>query len=382
MLPTAEWCGCINAAGHAIRAAAIGVVLICAIAIGIIGCSPAAVFIDDAFMVDMDADFPALNGMRFGGLSGLAFDVTSGELFAISDDRVDNRIVRLRVREDPFRVEPAGVIPLDGGPAGLDPEGLVLLENGHFLVTSEGGRGENAPSAPAILEYRRDGTFVRALEIPERFTPSAHGDALRGVRENAAFESLTVTADGRTLFTATESSLHQDGEPADFDRGARVRLLEYRFDGDTFIPGAEYVYEQEAMTRPDFPSTVCSNSLAELVALDDTELLSLEHGFAEASTGGRVFNRCRVYRVSIAGASDVSGSDSIAGRTDFRPVSKQLLFDLSETPGLPHDLAGLDNFEGLALYPENTAGRRRLLLVSDDNFSDRQRTWFVRVDIP
>jgi hypothetical protein len=59
-------------------------------------------------------------------------------------------------------------------------------------------------------------------------------------------------------------------------------------------------------------------------------------------------------------------------------VQKKLLLDLKKTPGLSSELApSLDNFEGLAWGPRLADGRQTLILVSDDNFSVRQRTWFL-----
>jgi hypothetical protein len=59
-------------------------------------------------------------------------------------------------------------------------------------------------------------------------------------------------------------------------------------------------------------------------------------------------------------------------------VSKQLLIDLSETPDVRTRVPGRENFEGLAFLTA-TSRRHRVLLVSDDSFSPRQRTWFVSV---
>ena len=83
--------------------------------------------------------------------------------------------------------------------------------------------------------------------------------------------------------------------------------------------------------------------------------------------------------ISLNGASDVSGLDSIAGRTELKPVSKELVVDLGALPGLPPALALLDNFEALAFGPPRPDGRRPLFIISDDNFSADQRTWFLRV---
>ena len=66
------------------------------------------------------------------------------------------------------------------------------------------------------------------------------------------------------------------------------------------------------------------------------------------------------------------------GQTGIVPVSKTLLLDLSKMPGLSPDLApSLDNFEGMTFGPALAGGNASLLLVSDDNFSKSQRTWFL-----
>lgn len=362
----------------------LAIILICFGGVESHGCSgrPAAVEVEDAFVIPPGTEFAALWAARFGELSGLAFDATTGELFALSDDRVDSRVFRLRLQDSPLRLEPTGVILFRGGPDPIDPEGLALLPDGHMLVASEGIQSAELRLPPAILEYTRDGTFVRALQVPDKYVPPEQGVALHGVRANSSFESLASTADGGRLFTAAETALLQDGELADFDRGARTRLLEYTRQGERFVPGREWAYELDAVARPDFPVGSFTNGLVELVALGDTELLALERSYAEEVGGGRVLLRIRVYRVSLVGASEVSDLESIRGRSDVRPVSKQLLFDLGSTPGLPSSLVRLENFEGMTLLPATRGDRRRLLLVSDDNFSVRQRTWFVRLAIP
>ncbi len=68
-----------------------------------------------------------------------------------------------------------------------------------------------------------------------------------------------------------------------------------------------------------------------------------------------------------AGAQDVSRYDSLAGRS-VREADNTLVLDLA-TLGIT-----LDNVEGLAFGPVLPDGRRSLVLVSDDNFSDSQKT--------
>jgi len=343
---------------------------------------PSSAALDEAFSISSGTSFATLVGAKFGGVSGLAFDAASGELLGVSDDRDNSRVFRLRFEDHPLQVEPIGLIALSGSPVKLDCEGIVLLPNGHLLISSEGVQNEDPRQPPGILEFTHDGAFVRMLNLRERYVPPASGPITRGVRSNSSFESLALTPDGRTLFTGTETALAQDGDAANFEHGALSRILEYRREGETFVPGREWLYELDPIARPDFTPDFSVTGLVELVASSDRELLALERSYAqEAGERGRELNRIRLYRVSLDGATDVSAFDSIAGRADLRPASKQLLLDLGKAPGLPPSLAALDNFEGLALLPPLHDGRRPLIVVSDDNFSNRQRTWFVRLMI-
>jgi hypothetical protein len=213
--------------------------------------------------------------------------------------------------------------------------------------------------------------------VPDRFVPTARGPLARGVRPNAGFESLTVTPDEQRLFTASEVPLVQDGPAPTMERGALTRILEYRWDGSSFRPAREFAYPLDAAVRADFTPRFVLNGVVELLALSATDVLVLERSFVqEAGADSRSQTRVRVYRASLEGATDVSGVESLARRR-VRAVQKRLLLDLAHVKGLSRELAQLDNFEGMALGPPLPDGSRTLILVSDDNFSTRQRTSFL-----
>jgi hypothetical protein len=354
---------------------------LCAIIVAaLIACGGAAppIAVHDLFDLASDANAPALTVLRAGGLSGIAFDA-NGELLAVSDAQDSPRVLTLRVHENPFRLEPTGMIHLWGCPETLDPEGIAILPNGHLLISSEGVQNEEPRTAPGIYEFTRDGEWVRTFNLRNKFIPPLEGPITVGVQENRSFESLALARDGNRFFTAVESALAQDDEPANFDKGTRVRILEYAHRGETFVPAREWVYETDPAARPDFPTGMVVNGVTELLALDDGDLLVLERSYAgEAEDGPRALNRIRIYQVSMQGATDVSNIDSLAGRS-VRPVTKRLVLDLGQAPSLPPILSGLENFEGLAFEAPGSDGRRRLWMVSDDNFSATQKTWFVRL---
>jgi hypothetical protein len=328
---------------------------------------------------------PEALGPLFGGLSGLAPGERPGEFFAISDERVGSRayVLRLSGEAAAFRVQVLNTVPLQGSAVPrLDPEGIAVTPGGRLLVSSEGIGNEEPRIPPVIVEYTTSGAFVRELAVRERFAPNPTGPLARGVRPNYGFEALTIAPGGGRLFTATETAIVQDGETATFDRGTLARLLEYRARGETFEPAREFAYPIDPIEPVEFQAGISVAGLVELLALGDSELVALERIYVEEAGGtGRGVNRARLYRVSIDGATDVSAMDSLKDRPGLVPVRKTPLLDLSAVKGLPPELAGLDNFEGLAFGPPLADGAPTLVLVSDDNFNPRQRSWFLRVGL-
>ncbi|MEM7642888.1 MAG: choice-of-anchor I family protein [Pseudomonadota bacterium] len=65
---------------------------------------------------------------------------------------------------------------------------------------------------------------------------------------------------------------------------------------------------------------------------------------------------------------------SIVGE-DVTPVEKQFVFDFADL-GIP-----LDNIEGITFGPDLPDGRKTLVVVSDNNFSDAQTTLFIALSI-
>lgn len=324
---------------------------------------------------------PETGGYRFGGLSGIVALRNGRELLAVSDDEDNSRVVRLHIAPAPgWNVELAGTIALDtggGAPARLDPEGIALTSEGHLLISSEGFGNQEPRLPPAIVEYSPDGRFIRQLHVRDRYRPNPSGPLVTGVPPNAGFESLTTSPDFARLFTATERPLTQDDWLNMFERGSMARILEYvRRDG-SYQPAREFAYEIEPLEKPAYPVRFAINGLVEMLALSRTELLALERGFVESEDRARTLNRIRIFRISLEGASDISGLETLRGAAAVVPVRKALVADLNGLPGLSPALRGLDNFEGLAWGPAGPDGVRPLMVVSDDNFSERQMTAFL-----
>ncbi|MGJ3252244.1 MAG: phytase [Elainellaceae cyanobacterium] len=323
-----------------------------------------------------------------GGLSGLAYDTANDIYYAIADDRSQfdpARFYTLSIDLDDGTLDDGDITFTDvttllneaGEPyaeLSLDPEGIALTNDGTIYVSSEGD--VNALLDPFINEFSLDGEQRDELPIPEKFLPTADGSS--GIRNNLAFESLTITTDQRFLYTATENAIIQDGDAASLEDGSPVRIIQY--DLETGEPVKEFLYETDAIAAAPVPNDAfATNGLVELLALDNTgTLLALERSF---SVG--VGNSLKLYDVQTQLTTDLSNVDGVladegnpfgveAGEPfDVDAIAtKELLFDFSEL-GLT-----LDNGEALALGPVLPDGRQSLIVASDNNFSDTQFTQF------
>ena len=307
---------------------------------------------------------------EIGGLSGITYDEKNQVYYAISDDRsqkADARFYTLNIENSPVRVNPditvTTLFQKSGkpfAPGTLDPEGIALSDRGTLYISSEGDRDRNSP--PFIKEFSLNGQQLKTLTIPEKFLPDP--DNQKGVRNNLAFESLAIAPDNNWLFTGTENALIQDGVPADIDQGSPVRILKYNL--LTGQPEKEFLYLTEPVAESaNPPDSFQTNGLVELLAVNETKLLSLERSYSNG-----VGNTILLFEVSLETASDIQTMKSLKSENlaAIIPAKKRLLFDLRSL-NIP-----LDNIEGMTFGPLLPDGRRSLILISDNNFNPLQVT--------
>lgn len=325
-------------------------------------------------------------GTNMGGLSGIAH-TGNGNYVSISDDRSATgpaRFYDLSIAVDESLPASQRVRANFTGftslllPSGqtypqnqIDPEGIALAPNGDVYVSSEGEANFAAGrvQAPFVNRYNRaTGIQNQALPVNARYTPVFNGSGVQqsGVRNNLAFESLTVSPSQNFLFTATENALLQDGPASTITTSTSSRIVKY--DLATGQAVAEFAYIADAVSTTPIPGQFATNGLVELLALDDNNFLALERSFGVgAVTNGSTGNNCRLYHISLAGATDVSSINALSGST-FTPVTKTLVLDLGSI-GLTQD-----NLEALALGPVLPTGEQTLIIASDNNFSATQFT--------
>jgi 3-phytase/alkaline phosphatase D len=324
-------------------------------------------------------------GTTVGGLSSITYDPGRNVYYAISDDQnlttdqvigpvryytlsIDVSDGKLDTGDIAFLdvtaiLDPSGVPFAPGTLGSLDPEGLTLAHEGQLYFSSEGFA--NRAINPFINRMNLNGRQTRVLEIPDEFLPTS---ANNGVRTNLGFESLNITPDGRTLVTASEGALAQDGPAATVNNGSFARILEFRL--STGQPGSEYVYVVNPVAESPVPPTnFAVNGLVELLPLDNVgTMLALERSFSVGApdTGNTIW----LYEISTQGATDVSEDNPLPAA--FEPVSKRLILNVETDLGIPPD-----NIEGMAFGPALPDGRLPLILVSDNNFAANQTTQFI-----
>jgi hypothetical protein len=245
------------------------------------------------------------------------------------------------------------------GPHGnhrFDPESLRLGPNGSVFVSDEYG--------PYIYEFDSSGHQLRALDVPPRFS-IAHPGATKeeevqnnqtGRVSNAGFESLAISPDGKKLFALIQLPLLQDSKRTQKGKakGLNCRLLEIEIVGGK---AREYVYplEQEGVKT------------SEMLAVDDHRFLVIER---DNQIGQNAAFK-KIMKIDIAGASDVSGIESLPPKKlpkKVRPVQKSTYIDLLDaryglaSPHFP------EKEEGLAWGPKLADGRRLLWICVDNDF--------------
>ena len=174
---------------------------------------------------------------EIGGLSGIVYDAEHQVYYSISDDRSQNNPARFYTLEidlidgslDEGDISFEDVTTLlneNGEPypeLSLDPEGITLTENNTLFISSEGDA--NRLINPFVNEFSLDGELLDTLPVPDKFLPTA--DQTSGIRNNLAFESLTLSPNSRYLYTATENALFQDSPAADIDTESLSRIIKY-----------------------------------------------------------------------------------------------------------------------------------------------------------
>jgi hypothetical protein len=259
---------------------------------------------------------------------------------------------------------------------GLDPEGLVVRNDGSFWVSDEYG--------PWIVEFNAAGTVTQRIgpfsTTGTATAPNPNARKLPAVlakrRPNRGMEGLTITPSG-WLVGMMQSPLFNPSSTA--VSGSLVcRIL---FFNPTTGATKQYAYLLESATP----------AVSEILALNDNEFLVLERDGLWPNNSTAPSTVKKIFRIHVGQATDISDAADFAngklydGKTveelktaagllaqNITPVRKWQVVDMlaltdQNSVAYPHDKP-----EGLALVN----GGKTLVLVNDDDFGVSPTTPF------
>lgn len=338
----------------------------------------------DAVVIANDA---VQEGFRVGGLSSLYLDPESSKLISISDDTSVSGTPRfhsfnIKLTTDELIVTPDGMTQLVNESSHsfqpnetIDAEAFDLLPNGNWIVSSEGIKLNERFTIPQLLEFERSGKLVKRWSFPEHYMPDLSEQPSSGIRSNAAFEGLDLTPNKQFLLMAAEKALYQDGAMSSTQQTSLVRIMRMKYNDGHYVEPEEFLYELSKI--PDFTddeSVFALIGISDILAISETKLLIVERSFV-ASPVNR--NTVQMYMVQLP----TPGSHKNQTKpNELSRVEKTLWVDMDDfisVPGFPN----IDNIEGVILGPVLENGNQSLLIVSDNNFSERQKTLFYAFEL-
>ncbi|HET6361816.1 MAG TPA: esterase-like activity of phytase family protein [Gemmatimonadota bacterium] len=314
-------------------------------------------------------------------LSGLA-RVTGNRYVTVGDDHATLHFLEIEVDPQTGRVrsvgfgEPVPLLDPEGRPLPARAEGAdredVIYDPVRGTVWIADERDSGDPSRPSLVEVDPESGREIGRIVPDTEGPLSVYDS---IRPNYGFESLGRDEDGESMWTANEEALTMDGPLASPSSGSIVRIQEI---DDEDGPTRQIAYVTDATNYPiKFPPGAVGedrSGLSALLPLDEDRLLVLERGLAGSASGLAEF-RIRIYLADLEDATDVSAATfrtGLAGRTDWEPARKTLLFE--RRFGLP-----VSNFEGMAFGPRLANGERSVLLIADNGGGTWQSIYALRL---
>lgn len=332
---------------------------------------------------ELASDVRDQHGDTVGGIgSGMVYDQKNDTYLAVSDrgpgdgtlpyrpryvvlkidqsgDKLEPRVIDSIILRDTKGQPMTGLIPdnreaatpqMKDGRTCIDPEAIALAPDDTLYITDEYG--------PYLYQFRRDGTQLRRIDLPGKFTPlnakkktdfTDKAELVSGRNINQGPEGMCLLPDGKTIALIFQSGLMQDGGR----KAPSTTLL--LIDLATGEPKAEYSYQFETKIPDDTkdlkPGKVSVNDIA---PLSDTRFLVLERD--GSGRDGEANPKPAAYK-SIW-LVDLPASPG--------PVKKTFLFNLAKLVKDPSTLNA--KWEGIAILPTPTDKEVTIIMTADNDF--------------
>ena len=319
---------------------------------------------------------------KVGGLSGIDYDAKKDIYYLICDDRSvfnDSRFytAKISLSEDKiksFAFQNVTYLKDDTGKAygnwnttpttSSDPEDIRFNPKTNTLVwSSEGARvitvDKEILQNPSINFMDAKGDFLGNVTLPENLKMQKED---KGPRNNGTLEGITFDIKYKNIYTNIEEPLFEDGDQANTSKGGLIRL--YQFDAKTKKNVAQFGYQLESIAREPNPTGAFAvNGVSAIQYYKKNQLLVVERSYSTGTQACTV----KVFLCDLKKATNVKNHPSLQNQK-LELASKKLILNMDDLGIF------IDNIEGLTFGPKLANGNPSIIFVSDNNFSDKQKT--------
>jgi hypothetical protein len=324
-----------------------------------------------------------------GGLSSIDYDAKNELYYFISDDRSiynDARFYTANIHLGSNKIDSIAFksVVLFKNAAGdkysnwetkpsesIDPEELRYNPKTKSVVwSSEGARviakDFSVLQNPTVQTADLNGNYLDKYDLPANLNIQKEE---KGPRSNGVLEGIAFDKNYSKLYTNVEEPLYEDDSEATTKKGGIIRLFE--FDVKSRKNTAQYGYLLDPIAHePDPAAGFAVNGISTIQYYDKNQLLVVERSYSV----GRQACTIKVFLCDFSNATNVKDVASLKGR-EFTPASKKLILNMDDLGVF------IDNIEGVTFGPKLANGKQSLLFVSDNNFSDKQKTQILLFEV-
>ncbi|UFH36823.1 esterase-like activity of phytase family protein [Flavobacterium acetivorans] len=340
----------------------------------------------NAIEIPYNQDF---KNTKIGGLSGIDYDKKQDTYYLICDERsqvnssrfytakidLDNNQIQAIDFQDTHTLKnQEGKLFgnwLSTPETSADPEDIRYNPKSNSLIwSSEGARvltsDKTVLQNPSITFMDLKGNFKDYIKLSSNLEMQKEE---KGPRNNGTLESITFDKNYKNIYTCIEEPLFEDGEKASTDKGALIRL--YQFNVKTKKNTAQYAYLLDPIAKePNPKGSFGVNGVAAIQYYKKDQLLVLERSYSTGTLACTI----KVYLCHLKKATDVKNLVSLKNQS-IEVASKKLILNMDDLGIFT------DNIEGLTFGPKLANGHQSLIFVSDNNFSDKQKTQLLLFEV-
>lgn len=306
---------------------------------------------------NIPANFEIKN-KTFGGISGIDYDSKKNKYYLISDDRSDIDYARMYTGEilitnakiQSISIENTIYLKNSSGKFydkdAVDFETVRLIRPNNFIIGDEGGTKGYA----GIRIYDNNGNIIKSNILDKTFTNQTI--------YNKSFESISYYNKNNFVF-ATEAPLKSDNNESDSHKKSFIRVIAQNLKSNKKLWQAQYMLKDIKSNNFDTNADI---GLSEILMYDKKHFFTLERFGYKTGEKQYVFD-CRLYWATLKKNKDKNNA--------FRYITeKKEILNFSAFDD------GKKNFEGLS-YGPSIKGKKTLIVVSDNNFTNDSTTFFL-----